>query len=69
MMKIVIIFETQKELVIPMSSSNKLLEETFKLSKCLPVGVWVRTKRRAGMSALVRDICLCFGQSGSRGLL
>ena len=28
-MKIVIIFETQKELVIPMSSSNESLEETF----------------------------------------
>jgi hypothetical protein len=29
MMKIVIIFETQKELVIPMRSSNESLEETF----------------------------------------
>ena len=25
--------------------------------------------RRAGMRALARDICLCFGQSSSRGLL
>ena len=28
-----------------------------------------QTTSRAGMSALVRDICLCFGQSGSQGLL
>ena len=29
MMKIVIIFETQKELVIPMNSYNESLEKTF----------------------------------------
>ena len=29
----------------------------------------IHTTRRVGMRALFRNICLCFGQSGSRGLL
>ena len=30
---------------------------------------WFWTTRRVGMRALFRDICLCFGQFGSQGML
>ena len=35
----------------------------------LTAGQHKHSTRREGMRALVRDICLCFGQFGSRGLL